>query len=254
MTKATPPFRIPSSAGSLLEGVIQAHGGLERWQNAEELTIGLSSGGFAFASKFQWRKLRNPARVSTALQRVVFPSYPGSGRRGVFDRGAVRIETDDGRLLAQRLDPRSAFRNLRHKLWWDDLDLLYFTGSALWTYMATPFIFATPGFGVRELDPWEERGEVWRRLAVTFPPELHTHSRLQVFYFGADGQLRRHDYTAEEFGEWAKSANYCFNHREFGGLRYPTRRRVFPRRPDNRPRSWPVLVWIDIQSVVVGPR
>jgi hypothetical protein len=241
------------SSASLLEQVITAHGGLERWQRAGELAVQHSSGGFAFAAKFQGRPLRKRlARVATALQRTVTTPYPGSGRRGVFEQGAVRIETDGGRLLAQRLDPRSDLRSLRHRLWWDKLDLLYFTGSALWNYMATPFIFGTPGFELQELAPWEEGGEVWRRLAVTFPTELHTHSRQQVFYFSADGLLKRLDYTAEEFGEGAKAAHYCFDHREFDGLVFPTRRRVFPRGPDNRPRRRPLLVWIDIQAVDVG--
>ena len=241
------------SSASLLEHVIKAHGGLERWQSAGELTVRHSSGGFAFAAKLQGRTLTTHlARVSTDLQRTVFTAYPGPGRRGVFERGAVRIETGGGRVLAHRLDPRSDLRSLRHRLWWDKLDLLYFTGSALWTYMATPFIFATPGFEVDELEPWEESGEVWRRLAVTFPTELHTHSRQQVFYFGGDGLLRRQDYTAEEFGDRASAAHYCFDHREFGGLVFPTRRRVFPRRSDDRPRRRPLLVWIDIQAVDVG--
>jgi len=233
--------------------VIKAHGGLERWQSAGRLTVQHSSGGFAFAAKLQGRTLSTHlALVSTGLQRTVFTAYPGPGRRGVFERGAVRIVTDEGGVLANRLDPRSDLRRLRHRLWWDKLDLLYFTGSALWTYVATPFIFATPGFETDELEPWQERGEVWRRLAVMFPPELHTHSRHQVFYFGADGLLRRQDYTAEEFGERASAAHYCFDHREFSGLVFPTRRRVYVRRHDNRPRRWPLLVWIDIQAVDVG--
>jgi len=241
------------SSSSLLEHVITAHGGLERWQSARELTVQHSSGGFAFAAKFQGRTLStHMARVSTEVERTVFTPYPGPGRRGVFDRGAVRIETDGGRILAHRLDPRSDLRRLRHRLWWDKLDLLYFTGSALWTYMATPFIFATPGFEIDELEPWEQSGEVWQRLAVTFPAGFSTHSRQQVFYFGADFLLRRQDYTAEEFGERANAAHYCFDHREFGGLVFPTRRRVFSRRPDNRHRRLPLLVWIDIQAIDVG--
>ncbi len=241
------------SSASLLEQVINAHGGLERWQSAGELAVQHTSGGVAFAAKFQGRTLpKELARVSTALQRTVITPYPRPGRRGVFERGAVRIETDGGRLRAQRLDPRSDLRRLRHRLRWDKLDLLYFTGSALWNYMATPFIFATPGFELQELEPWKEGEEVWRRLAVTYPAELHTHSRQQVFYFSADGLLRRLDYTAEEFGPRAKAAHYCFDHREFGGLVFPTRRRVFPRGPDNRPRRRPLLVWIDIQAVDVG--
>ena len=235
--------------------MIRAHGGLERWQSAGELAVQHSSGGFAFAAKLQGRTLStHMARVSTDLQRTVFTPYPGPGRRGVFERGAVRIETDGGSILSHRLDPRSDLRSLRHRLWWDKLDLLYFTGSALWTYMATPFIFAGPGFEIEELEPSAQDGEVWRRLAVTFPAELHTHSRQQVFYFSADGLLRRQDYTAEEFGERAAAAHYCFDHREFGGLVFPTRRRVFVRRTDNRPRKRPLLVWIDIQTVHVGAR
>lgn len=238
----------------LLEQAITAHGGLGRWRGVGALTLPHSSGGFAFAMKFRGQRLpMHTARISTDVQRTVFASYPGPGRRGVFERGAVRIETDDGRLLAQRLDARSDLHRMRHRLWWDRLDLLYFTGSALWNYLVAPFIFATPGFELHELDPWEERGEVWRRLAVTFPAELHAHARQQVFYFGADGLLRRQDYTTDEFGAPAKAAHYSYDHREFDGLVFPTRRRVFLRRHDNHPRQRPLLVWIDIRSVEVSP-
>jgi hypothetical protein len=243
------------SGASLLADVIEAHGGLDRWQNAGELAVHHSSGGLAFAGKLQGRTLSTRfAQISTNRQRTVFTTYPGPGCRGAFEQGVVRIETDDGRLVARRLNPRSDLRRLRHLLWWDKLDLLYFTGSALSAYMAAPFIFATPGFEVSELDPWEEGGDPWRRLAVTFPAGYHTHSRQQVFYFSADGLLRRLDYTAEEFGKRAYAAHYCFDHREFGGLVFPTRRRVFLRRRDGHPRPWPLLIWIDIQAVDVGAK
>jgi hypothetical protein len=89
---------------------------------------------------------------------------------------------------------------------------------------------------------------------VTFPVKYHTHSRQQVFYFSADGLLRRQDYTAEEFGKRAYAAHYCFDHRAFGGLLFPTRRRVFLRRPDGHPRPWPLLIWIDIQAVDIAAK
>lgn len=256
MTEEVIAGRIGMKSGaSLLGDVVKAHGGLDRWLAAGQLNVHHSSGGFAFAAKLQGRTLSTRlAQISTNRQRTVFTSYPRPGRRGSFEQGVVQIETDGGSLLARRLDPRSDLRRLRHKLWWDKLDLLYFTGSALWTYLATPFIFATPGFEVHELESWRESGEVWRRLAVTFPAGYHTHSRQQVFYFGADGLLRRQDYTAEEFGKRAYAAHYCFDHREFGGLVFPTRRRVFLRRPDGRPRPWPLLIWIDIQAVDVGAK
>jgi hypothetical protein len=94
--------------------------------------------------------------------------------------------------------------------WWDRLDILYFAAYAVWTYVSTPFLFAREDYQVVELDPWVENGEHWRRLAVTFPEHVHTHSREQVFYIDAnDGLIRRHDYTAEPIGGWAKAAHYC---------------------------------------------
>jgi hypothetical protein len=161
----------------------------------------------------------------------------------------VRIESDDHRVIGERADPRSRLRSPRHLLWWDRLDLLYFAGSALWTYMAIPFIFADLDFHVQTGKPWGEGGHVWRTLTLTFPAEIHTHSRLQVFYVGDDGLIRRHDYTAEEFGRWAKSAHYWYDHQDFAGLVVPKQRRVFPRRADNRPRRRPLLVWVNIRDV-----
>jgi len=235
----------------LLEHVLEAHGGLDRWQSVRELAVHHRSGGIAFAAKFQGRTLApRLANISPSAQRAAFVSYPPGGR-GVFDHGAVSIETDRGEQIAHRLDPLSQLHTPRRMLWWDKLDLLYFIGSAMWNYLAAPFIFTSPGFELRQLEPWKEGTEVWSRLGVTFPPELHTHSRHQVFYFDAGGLLRRLDYTAEEFGKRADAAQYCSGHREFGGLKFPMRRRVFLRRPDGRPRRYPLLIWIDIEAVDV---
>jgi hypothetical protein len=115
--------------------------------------------------------------------------------------------------------------------------------------MATPFILGETGFDVSACDQWVENGQVWRRLAVTFPPDIHTHSRRQVFYAGDDGLIRRHDYTAEEFGAWATSAHYWFDHHAFDGLIVPRKRRVLMRRSDGRSRSHPLLMWINVHDV-----
>ena len=90
---------------------------------------------------------------------------------------------------------------------------------------------------------------MWRRLAVTFPAAIHTHSRHQAVYVGDDGLIQRHDYTAEEFGGWAVSAHYWFDHHAFDGLIVPRKRRVFVRRSDGRSRTHPLLVWINVQDV-----
>jgi hypothetical protein len=234
----------------LAEQAIEAHGGMTAWQRAQEIAVQVSSGGFAFASKLQGHAVRGVnARVATSGQRVLFEGYPAGGQRGLLEAdGSVRIETAAGAISAARENPRAAFGDVRHRLWWDRLDILYFGTYAIWTYISTPFVFLGEGYELRELAPWDERGESWRRLAVSFPEGVQTHSREQVFYLDAAGLIRRHDYTAEPFGGWAKAAHYCFDHRSFDGLLLPTRRLVYPRRADNRPRRHPRLVWIEISE------
>ena len=240
-------------AAELIELAIAAHGGHQLWESAREVSVRVSSGGLAFASKLQGSAVRDvEARVSTRGQHVIFTPYPRPGQRGVLEQdGSVRIETDAGEIVQRREHARSAFADLRHKLWWDRLDILYFGTYAMWTYMTAPFVFAREDFAARELDAWDEGEERWRRLAVDFPDSVHTHSREQVFYFDDRGLIRRHDYTAEPIGGWAKAAHYCFDHQSFGGLVVPTRRLVYPRRRDNRPRARPRLVWIELSDARV---
>ena len=237
----------------IVEQTIAAHGGLDLWDSAGEVGVQISSGGLAFASKLQGHAVRDvEARISTRGQHVTLTPYPGPGRRGVLDQdGTVSIETEDGELVEARENARDAFRDLRHKLWWDRLDILYFATYAIWTYVSTPFVFTREDYQLSELDPWVENGERWSRVAVTFPEHVHTHSRRQIFYVDANGLIRRHDYTAEPIGRWAKAAHYCLDHRSFDGLVVPTRRRVYPRKPNNQRRTGPLLVWIEMPRAAV---
>ncbi len=242
------------SGDELLAAALEAHGGAERWARLEAVVLEVRSGGFALLVKGRRREVASyRAWISTTQPRAAFAPYPRPGQRGVFEGHEVRIESDDGRVLERRTDPRSHF-GLRRQLWWDHLDLLHFAGYAMWAYACAPFLFTEEGFEAREMKPWDEEGERWRRLAVTFPPQLPAHSREQIFYFDAAGRLRRNDYTAEVFGSWAKAAHYCHDHREFGGIVFPTRRRVYPRGRSGRPRPGPLLVRIDIDSVELVER
>lgn len=235
---------------SRVQEYIDAHGGLERWHALDEVVVSASVGGASLSLKHQGRAIRDlRAHISPGRQHVVFVPYPEPGRRGVFDMGAVRVETDRGEVIAERSDARSAFRGLRHQLWWDKLDVLYFCGYALWTYLTTPFVLAEPGFELWELGPWMEGGETWQRVGIRFPSEIHTHSREQILYFDQKRLVRRHDYTSEVYGSWAKAAHYPSDHRVFDGIVVPTRRRVFLRRPNNRPLTAITLIWLDIETV-----
>jgi hypothetical protein len=58
---------------------------------------------------------------------------------------------------------------------------------AMWNYLTAPLLFTYPGVESRAIEPWQEDGQTWRRFAVTFPGNLATHNRDQVFYYDADG-------------------------------------------------------------------
>jgi hypothetical protein len=234
----------------LLDLAIAAHGGMDRWRRVRTLRVGFSAGGLLFAAKWKRGALHDlGGLVDVSQPRAILSPYPAPRQRGVFEPDRVSIESEHGELLAERRAPRAAFRRARQRFWWDHLDVLYFAGYALWNYMSLPFLLAGPGFVVDEIEPWSEGPERWRRLQVTFPADVPTHSRQQVFHFDMHGLLRREDYTADLVSARARAAHYCSDHKVFSGLVMPTRRRVVPRRADDRALPGPTLAWLEVKDV-----
>ncbi|MBM4340770.1 MAG: hypothetical protein FJ110_14670 [Deltaproteobacteria bacterium] len=60
--------------------------------------------------------------------------------------------------------------------------------------------------------------------------------------------MRRLDYTAEVVGQWAHAAHFCENFKDFGGLKAPTQRRVYPLL-GKRLLPGPTLVAIEIHNI-----
>ena len=234
---------------SLVKFVIGAHGGLERWQQFKTVSACLRNGGVLWPLKHQQGVLDN-VRVRVALRRQWASHWPfgAPDLQTAFEPQRVGIETSDGRIVHERFSPRASFAGHGLETPWDALDLAYFAGCAMWTYLTVPFLFAGDEVASEEIEPWPEKSEVWRRLKVTFPPEIATHSKVQIFYFDVRGLLRRHDYDTEVLGG-APAAHYVHDYREFSGILMPTRRRVFLRQPDGTPASDPLIVSIDLSAV-----
>jgi hypothetical protein len=123
----------------------------------------------------------------------------------------------------------------------------------MWTYLTQPFTFAMPGFRTSELEPWEEAGQRWRRLRVTWPSYLATHSTEQTLYFDKDGLLTRHDYEVEISGG-TPAAHYISTYAEAAGIMIPTKHRIFPRTPDGQALAEPLVVSIDLSEIAFTPR
>jgi hypothetical protein len=233
----------------LLEIAIAAHGGRERWQELKRLRAQIAVGGAMWHVKGWPGALADvDVTVEPHKQHTEFSPFIVAGQHSVYEPDRTAIVADDGEVLEARFSPRESFNGHTLMTAWDAQHLAYFTGYAMWTYLTTPFLFELSGFNTEEIAPWEEEGEIWRRLKVTFPAWIHSHSREQIFYFNAAGILCRHDYSVDIMGGTA-SANYASEPKSFGGLIVPTKRRVYSIAADNRPVRDRVAVSIDILNI-----
>jgi hypothetical protein len=232
----------------LLALAIESHGGQARWDAIRTVTAELSIGGALWAFKGKAGILQDAHyEADVHVQRATLGRFTAPDRRVRFTRDRLVLETNAGVVIETRDNPRSAFVGHTRESSWDDLHVAYFSGYAMWTYLTQPFLYAYRGFETREIDPWEEEGEVWRRLEVIFPGYIASHTRRQVSYFGPDGLIRRHDYAVDVLGGSA-GAHYISGYREFDGIVTPTRRRVFAMDPNNRPVPEALLVSIDVKD------
>jgi len=239
----------------LLEGVLEAHGGLERWARATELTAEMSFGGPFWAAR-GWPDILASVTVTIDPHRehISFTPFSGAGLTSVLDVDPerVRIVAADGRVVEERIDPRASYpygpdvRTAR----WDAIQVAYFASAATWNYLTAPYVFIYPGVEAREIEPWRENGQTWRRLAVSFPPTIANHNPDQVFYYDEHLMQRRMDYSPDVTGN-PLIAHYSDEPRTFDGFVFPTRRRVHLRDADGVADRGLAAISVDVRSVSV---
>jgi hypothetical protein len=233
----------------LLADVLDAHGGLDRWNEFGRVEATIVTGGGLFALKGVPQD-SNPRRMTVWLHEErssVFP-YGAPDQRTMFTPARVAIEKIDGTLVAERHAPSDSFAGHQMNTPWDGLHRAYFNGEALWTYLTTPFLLAMDGVRVEETEVWHEGAENWRVLRAYFPGSIETHCRVQDFFFGEDLMLRRHDYSVNVAGGVA-AAQLTSQYVTANGLRLPTKRRAYARGPDCRPILDVLLVSLDFSEV-----
>ncbi|PCE33244.1 hypothetical protein [Burkholderia ubonensis] len=233
---------------TLLEQAVEAHGGIDNWERLRAVSAELDIGGAVWHLKGQPDMFQSIELAADLRRQYVAITSKAGGWRGTFTPDVVGIGSVNGRAADERSTPRTAYRGHTQQTRWDRLHALYFTGYALWTYLTIPFLYTRPGFHTEELPDWHENGETWRRLKVTFPDAIASHSREQISYFGADGLLRRHDYTVDVMGG-ARGANYASSYRNVCGVMVPMSRRVFAYDEATQKIDEPLLVSIDFRSI-----
>jgi hypothetical protein len=238
----------------LLAEILEAHGGLARWDELERVDATIVSGGGLFPLKGVPQD-SSPRRMTVWLHEErssVFP-YGAPDQRTMFTPGRVAVEKLDGTLVAERHAPKDSFAGHQMNTPWDALHRAYFNGYAMWTYLTTPFLLAMEGVRVEETELWREGAETWRVLRAYFPGSIETHNPVQDFFFGEDLMLRRHDYSVNVAGGFA-AAQLTSDYVTANGFRLPTRRRAYTRGPDRRPIPDMLMVSIDIGEVAFTRR
>jgi hypothetical protein len=238
-----------TSPTELIELTIAAHGGRERWQELSRVSAHLRCGGVTWGLKGYAGAL-DDMNVDVELHRQFASHSPflSPGLRTAFTADRVAILDADDQVVEQRANPRESFAGHVLDTPWDRIQLAYFCGYAMWTYLTAPFVFAESDFRAEELGTWYENGETWRRLRVHYPERLATHTATQTFYLDEKGLIRRHDYTAEVING-GPAAHYSYGHTEVNGIVVPTERRVYPIGPDGSVLPEPLLVSIDLDNI-----
>jgi hypothetical protein len=233
----------------LLNAVLQAHGGLDHWRGFTCVEATIVSGGKLWGIKAQPQD-PTPRRMTATLQHqwASVAPFGATDQKTDFTPERIAIEKLDGRVVAERQNPRDSFAGHQLRTPWDPLQRAYFNGYALWLYLTTPFLLTLPGFYVTQIDPVEENGEMWAGLQAQYPPGIASHSSLEEFYFDKDHLIRRHDYRVEVAGGFP-AIHYVDDIVEADGIKLPTKRRAYRCDEEGRPIPGELMVSIDLSEI-----
>ncbi len=239
----------------LLTMVLDAHGGLQNWARTTKLTAQMSLGGpFWGARGWPGVYSNQTVTIDPHHEHVTFAPFTAPDRMSVLDVGPERvmITTLDGRVVEERVNPRQSFPTTFVDIStpWDAIQVAYFTSAAVWNYLTAPFVFTQPGFETREIAPWTEDGQTWRRLAVTCPKTNANHNAEQVFYYDDAFMQRRMDYSPDVTGN-PPIAHYTHDYQTFDGFLFPTRRLVYLHDASGVANKEFAPITIDVSAVTV---
>lgn len=232
----------------LLDAIYDVHGGVSLWKSLSVARAKIVTGGNLWPMKglLQDSSARDMA-VWLHEQRASVMPFGASDQFTDYSPGRIAILKSPNQVIAERLLPRQNFFGHVATTKWDPLDRAYFNGYALWAYMNMPFQFLFEGVQLEMMEPWQEAGESWYQLKVTFPETIATHSSEQHFFFGQDFLLRRHDYVVDICGGLPAS-QYILEYNKDAELKLPSKRRAYRRSVANQPIFDDLLVSLDLSD------
>ncbi|NBA77641.1 hypothetical protein GOQ04_18940 [Emticicia sp. ODNR4P] len=238
------------NAQELLGKALKAHSGTADATLYQSVNLHANIGGAIWAIKGHENGMADVKfKGSLGEQQSAWENLFQKGYTSSFTPDKVTLFDENGKLIEELINPRESFKGHGVETPWTKAQLVYFSSYATWNYATTPFNFLIPGVQLNELDTWEENGETLRRLEVIYPDGFATHSKRQVFYFNAEGLLKRHDYWPEVLGG-SSATQIIEGYQSFSGFQIGTKRKIYILNDaDNTYFLDPVLVSIDIQDV-----
>jgi hypothetical protein len=205
---------------NLLNEVLEAAGGLNRWDTLTRFVTHLSVDGALLARHGKAGLLEET--VAEGLTRMVsirLQGFPASGWDACMEPGRMRIEQLNGEVLGERSAPRIDFDAT-----WDDLQLAYFCCRSIWICMTAPFVLTYPGVIVEEIPATAGMANnKLHRLRALFPSRIAAFGSEQTYHFDQAMLLKRVDYHID--GTAGVISDHCSAHHDFSGFVIPTLRR-----------------------------
>jgi hypothetical protein len=237
---------------TLLDDVVDAHGGLACWRQKRWAQGTLESEGLLFV-------IKNAAPTFPPLQFAVAThevrsSLLAGGSRPRVDLTSDRIAAvaEDGTVLAEHQAIRETFTGHVMATPWNALQRAYFSTYALWNYFNLPFLLLLPEITLHAIEPIDVDGQILAGIGATFPDALPTHSREQQFFFDANRLLRRHDYRLEIAGGFAVN-HYVSEYVNADGINVPTTRRAYLSDDKGQARLDQLLVHLRFSNIRFSP-
>lgn len=232
---------------SLLEYVLEAHGGLDLWNCFSDTITDVEVGG-QICERYQLTESMQRFRLFLSLreQRAVI-ALPGTEKKLLVHPDMISLLGERGTQLASLIDPHATLMKEDPETPWDVLRSAYFVANLISDDVKAPFLYTHLGFQTEEIEPWQENGEIWRVLKVTFPRYMETQTRIQYAYYGSDGLLRRRRCKVDILGG-LDFTSYVKSHERVNGIVIPTRWETSGCEVSGRKLAGPPLVTVRLSS------
>src|SRR5580700_8552625 len=121
---------------NLLDLAIDGHGGLERWKRYSTVSAKQVTGGVLWPMKGVGGIL-DEVNVTVDLKRqwASHAPFQNAAYHTSVEANRVAIETNEGEVIEELLDPRLSFQGQTIESLLSKLQLAYLAGYAMWTYL-----------------------------------------------------------------------------------------------------------------------